>query len=564
MTPTRDHLRGSLFVFAPDLAPIKGSIPFQLFVEQSRSVRFRMLALQAQGMVTMAFKSILFPESDEPTVTESREVPAFFRDLNLDQIVEAITSDSREYALTSFFYSPPMNVDAIEYRLEVMEDLEKISIMQAVRSFSEQMRESRSCLAKAKEFHDYRYAFERWFLCAVDLYINAVEHLTEALRSDHVQSSGLLALGKYLSSKMRSEAFQTISAEARQLRSDLSSIQYCLLMKNGAVTVSRYDEEADYNDVLEEAFKKFRRLTPNHQLIKEQGESKMNHIQSQILDRLALLHPDLFQRLDQFYSSNQSFLDPTIARFDREVQFYVAYLGYIDKLRRAGVSFCRPRLSEISKELSCHGAVDLALASRLIVEKKKVVQNDFYLVAPERILVVSGPNQGGKTTFARMFGQLHYLANLGCLVPGTDADLFQFDRIFTHFEHREDITSLHGKLQDDLVRIRRILVDATSNSVIILNEVFSSTTLRDAVFLSGKVMDRISELDALCVWVTFLDELASSNEKTVSIVSMIDPDNPGIRTFKLERRPADGLAYALALAQKYRVTYDSLMERLDR
>jgi len=512
----------------------------------------------------MAFESILFPKSDDVTRTESPEAPSFFRDLNLDQIVDAITANSKEYELTPFFYEPLKDLNAIAYRHEVMEDLEKPSIMQAVRSFSEQMRELRSCLAKTEEFHDYRYAYERWFLYAVALYVNTIEHLTGALQSDRVRSRGLLAFREYLNFRMSSEVFQRISGEARTLKSDLSSIQYCLLMKNGAVTVSSYDEEADLSDAVEEAFRKFYRPTPNHQRVTQQGESKMNHIQSQILDRLALLDPEVFHQLDQFYSLSQGFLDPTIVRFDREVQFYVAYLGYIDKLRRAGVKFCRPKVSETAKRLSCRGAVDLALAYRLNAEKKKVVPNDFYLDGPERILVVSGPNQGGKTTFARMFGQLHYLANLGCLVPGTDANLFQYDQIFTHFERREDITSLRGKLQDDLVRIRRILAGATSNSVIILNEVFSSTTLRDAVYLSEKVMEQISQLDALCVWVTFLDELASSNEKTVSIVSMIDPDDPGIRTFKLERRPADGLAYALALAQKYRITYDSLLERIGR
>lgn len=509
----------------------------------------------------MVFHSILFEKASGEVDVDKSEPPAFFHDLHIDQLIARITVGYEEYGLVPFYYTCLSDLDAIAYRQEIMEELTGQVVMQAIRPFSAKMHTMRRRLEQAKRL-DYKHTKERLFLEAVEVYCEAVERLSADLDALDLQSRGLRALREYLREYVASASFQNRKAETEKLKRDLSAIRYCLVINGSSVTVRHYDGETDYSATIEETFEKFRRASANRYQLEVRDWEGMNHVEAEIQKGIALLHPELFCSLEAFGVSHANYLDQKISRFEREVQFYIAYLTYLEKFRRAGLSFCRPDLSQTSKEVSADKTFDLALAGKLIDTKATVVCNDFFLHDTERIFIVSGPNQGGKTTFARTFGELHYLAGLGCLVPGERAKLFLFDHLFTHFEREEDISNLRGKLQDDLVRVHQILEQATPNSLIVMNEIFSSTTLKDAVYLSKKIVARISALDLLAVCVTFLDELASFNEKTVSVVSAVDPNDPAVRTYKLERRPADGLAYALAIAQKYQVTYTSLKERI--
>jgi hypothetical protein len=505
--------------------------------------------------------SVLTKEVDGNVTREAPEAPDYFVDLNLDQIVDGITAGKQEYNLKPFFHAPLRDVDAIRYRQEVMRDLEDGRLAGKVDAFAKNMRVMRQHLTLAEKLYCKRQK-ERWFLDAVAIYCDAVQGLARELADPAVKSRGILAFREYAAGYVASEGFSSLHAQTKKMLADLSSVRYCTLVSGAHVKVRKYESEIDYSADVERTFEKFKQGTVKDYLVAFRSGNDLNHVEAQVLDGVARLYPEIFQDLDEYCVRNAGYLDQTIAAFDREVQFYLSYLDYIAVLRHAGLRFCYPAVSDTNKEILTVEGFDLALARKLTAEGSAVVCNDFFVKGKERILIVSGPNQGGKTTFSRAFGQMHHLAALGCPVQGREAQLFLFDRMFTHFEKEEDIRNLRGKLEDDLVRIHRILSEATCDSIIIMNEIFNSTTLKDAIFLGKKVMERIIKRDLICVCVTFIDELSSMSEKTVSMVSTVDPANTAVRTFKIVRKPADGLAYAISIAEKYRLTTDSLRERI--
>ena len=509
----------------------------------------------------MAFRSILFSRGDDRERVRNSAEPGFFVDLNLDQLVDHVVAGKDEYDLKLFFHVPLRDAEAVAYRHAVMRDLEKPDVHAAVTHFADEMLEVRKCLKTVEKLH-YRRQKQRWFLDAVDAYCQAVGRLAADLDELDIRSDGLRSFRDYLRHHVGSHGYKKLAEEIGRRKEELAQIRYAILVGNGSVTVRLYQGEEDYTKQIEETFAKFRQGAPKSYLVKFPEFAEMNHIEAGIVEHVADLEPDVFARLDAFCQAHRDFEPPEIAGFDREIQVYLCWLDFTARIGKAALPFCYPELATDDKRVFARDSFDLPLADKLVREERKVVCNDFALSGDERIIVVSGPNQGGKTTFARAFGQLHYLAALGLTVPARDARLFLFDRLFTHFERQEDIETLRGKLKDDLVRIHDILEEATPRSVVVMNEIFNSTTTKDALFLSQRVIERIIDLDLIAVCVTFIDEVTRMSGTIVSMVSTVVPDNPAERTFRIERRPADGLAYAISVARKYRLTYDQLKKRI--
>jgi DNA mismatch repair protein MutS len=502
--------------------------------------------------------SLLFPGSEAES--EDTPQPECFRDLYLDQMIDAILGRD-DFGLRPLFHQPLHERQAVESRHAVFRDLESDDLRLAVDKFTIGMRTTRAYLTLVDKQRHHPEK-ERWLLDAALTYCEVIRDLDKQLGATEPRSAALRAFARYLAAHRASAELMALETDARAVRHALAEVRYCVRIKGLRVTVQAYEEESDYSAEVGRVFARFRESDAESHLVKVPDSGSMDHVEARIADRVRRLHPRPFEMLDEFCAKHAAFVDSVVARVVRELQFYVGYQDYLARLGTLPLAY--PVLVDDWADTLVEGGVDIALASKPGIDPVSLVPNDFALNGGERIAVVTGPNQGGKTTFSRMVGQLHYLAALGVPIPAQRAQLVLCDQLFTLYSRPEDVATLRGRLDQELFETKQILDQATDRTLVLLNEVFASTTVSDAVYLGERVIKQLLEIGCAAVWVTFLDELAAPDEHTLSLVAAVDPDDPTKRTFEVIAKAADGRAYASAIAEKYGLSYDQLSRKLAR
>lgn len=217
-----------------------------------------------------------------------------------------------------------------------------------------------------------------------------------------------------------------------------------------------------------------------------------------------------------------------------ELAFYVGCLNLHDELARKGEPACIPRVvPAVEKQLSFRGLYDIGLALSVDV---KVVGND---VEADRktLLVITGPNTGGKSTFLRSVGLAQLMLQSGMFVPAESYSGSLCDSLFTHFKKEEDVAMTSGKFDEELSRMSQIVDHLTPHAVVLFNESFAATNEREGSEIARQIVLALLARGARAFYVTHMYTLAHGffeKGQSDALFLRAGREAGGTRTFRLD------------------------------
>jgi len=189
----------------------------------------------------------------------------------------------------------------------------------------------------------------------------------------------------------------------------------------------------------------------------------------------------------------------------RELAFYVGSLNLHDRLTRLGCAVCWPNpVPGPEAAWSLQGLRDIGLVLRT---GTPVVPNDLDADG-RRLLIVTGANQGGKSSFLRALGVAQIMMRAGMFVAAERYEAVPPRGVFTHFRREEDATLTVGKFDEELSRLDAIVDQLRPGSLVLLNESFAATNEREGSEVARQIVTTLPERGITVVFVTHLHEFA--------------------------------------------------------
>lgn len=216
-----------------------------------------------------------------------------------------------------------------------------------------------------------------------------------------------------------------------------------------------------------------------------------------------------------------------------ELAFYIGCLRLHERLAAQHAPLCVPSASTAPpRRLLARNLRDLYL---LLGETGSVVGNDVKAEGKD-LIVITGANEGGKSTFLRSLGTAQMMMQSGLFVTAESFTSSRYDNLYTHYRREEDVHLVHGKLEEELARMKRIIDHMTPNALVLCNESFASTNEREGSEIARQLTITLLKRHIPLFFVTHLSNYARDlHERAYSNVLFLRAERrkDGVRTFRV-------------------------------
>jgi DNA mismatch repair ATPase MutS len=216
-----------------------------------------------------------------------------------------------------------------------------------------------------------------------------------------------------------------------------------------------------------------------------------------------------------------------------ELAFYIGCLNLSERLARLGEPLAFPQPAPAGeRQLAFRGLYDAGLA---LTMEQKVVGNDLEAGGKD-LLIITGANQGGKTTFLRSVGLAHLMMQCGMFVAAESFSASLCTGLFTHFKREEDDTMTSGKFDEELGRMSLIVDHLGPNGMVLFNESFAATNEREGSEIARQIVEALLEERVRVCYVTHLYELARgfhAQQREDAIFLRAERESDGRRTYRV-------------------------------
>lgn len=443
-----------------------------------------------------------------------------------------------------------------------------------------------------------------WRMEVLKVYVQSIDALSKIFCSDArtFESEGVLKLRDMISGIEEDPCFKELRDLLPKLSDDINKIQSITLGINldsqlrptEAVLLSISEKPLKRKGLLSNLFgtknneETYAGIGTWYSILKDGNNGSFD---AAVMRELSTVMGETFHHLEESLKCYENIESNFLFELVPEIAFYLGGCSLYRKITQTGLPMCFPEALPIAKRhFEVSDTFDVSFALRIMsdtgitkLDNIVVTNNVNFGDNGGRIAILTGANQGGKTTFTRAIGLCQQMFQAGLPVAGTSGKISPCDFMWTHFPELEKNSVSEGRLGEECVRLEAILPHLTEYSFILMNESLSSTSHQECYTIATEICRYMRKIGSRAIFATHIHELAEDIPELnreeglsdmVSLVAGVDEtstlevmtedgikkfDSGTKRTYKITAMPPRGRSFALDIARNYGISFEQLL-----